>query len=67
LGLGSAGGRLLQHLGGDNQRGVRFSVAKLQSTLREISAARTTSLSSWRSMCAARSCEPTVGNWPLTP
>jgi len=41
LGLGSAGGRLLQHLGGDNQRGVRFSVAKLQSTLREISAART--------------------------
>ena len=41
LGLGSAGGRLLQHLGGDNQRGVRFSVAKLQSALREISAART--------------------------
>jgi hypothetical protein len=41
LGLGSAGGLLLQHLGEDNQRGVRFSVAKLQSTLREISAART--------------------------
>jgi len=41
LGLGSAGGRLLQHLGEDNQRGVRFSVAHLQSTLREISAART--------------------------
>jgi hypothetical protein len=41
LGLGSAGGRLLQHLGGGNQRSVRFSVAKLQSTLREISAART--------------------------
>jgi hypothetical protein len=41
LGLGSAGGRLLQHLGEHNQRGVRFSVAKLQSTLREISAART--------------------------
>jgi hypothetical protein len=41
LGLGSAGGRLLQHLGQGNQRGVRFSVAKLQSTLREISVART--------------------------
>jgi len=41
LGLGSAGGRLLQYLGEDDQRGVRFSVANLQSTLREISAART--------------------------
>jgi len=41
LGLGSAGERLLQHLGEDNQRGVRFSVAKLQSTLRDVSAART--------------------------
>ena len=41
LGLGSAGGRLLEHLGEDDQRGVRFSVANLQSTLREISAART--------------------------
>ena len=41
LGLGSAGERLLQHLGEDNQRCVRFSVTRLQSTLREISTART--------------------------
>lgn len=41
LGLGSAGERLLQYLGEDNQRCVRFRVATLQSTLREISAART--------------------------
>lgn len=41
LGLGSAGGRVLQHLGGVDQRCVRFRVAELQSTLREVSAART--------------------------
>ena len=38
LGLGSAGGLLLRHLGGGNQRGVRFSSSQLQSMLREISA-----------------------------
>lgn len=37
LGLGSAGGLLLRHLGEGNQRGVRFSSARLQSTLREMS------------------------------
>ncbi|MBT8469960.1 MAG: hypothetical protein KJN97_14545 [Deltaproteobacteria bacterium] len=37
LGLGSAGGLLLRHLGQGNQRGVRFSAAHLQSTLRELS------------------------------
>ncbi len=40
LGLGSAGGLLLRHLGQGNQRGVRFSSAHLQSTLREISELR---------------------------
>lgn len=40
LGLGSAGGLLLRHLGDGNQRGVRFSSAMLQSTLRELSALR---------------------------
>ena len=37
LGLGSAGGLLMRHLGQGNQRGVRFSSSHLQSTLREIS------------------------------
>jgi hypothetical protein len=41
LGLGSAGGQVLAHLGEDDQRCVRFRVAKLRSTLHEISAART--------------------------
>jgi hypothetical protein len=40
LGLGSAGGLLLRHLGHGNQRGVRFSSSHLQSTLREISELR---------------------------
>lgn len=40
LGLGSAGGLLLRHLGKGNQRGVRFSTSHLQSTLREISELR---------------------------
>ncbi len=37
LGLGSAGGLLLRHLGQGNQRGVRFSASHLQATLKEIS------------------------------
>lgn len=40
LGLGSAGGLLLRHLGQGNQRGVRFSSSHLQSTLQEISELR---------------------------
>jgi len=40
LGLGSAGGLLLRHLGQGNQRGVRFSSSDLQSTLRDISELR---------------------------
>jgi hypothetical protein len=41
LGLGSASELILQHLGEDDQRCVRFRIATLQSMLREISAART--------------------------
>lgn len=40
LGLGSAGGLLLRHLGKGNQRGVRFSASHVQSTLREIAGLR---------------------------
>lgn len=40
LGLGSAGGLLLRHLGQGNQRGVRFSSAHLQSTLTDLSELR---------------------------
>jgi len=36
LGLGSAGGLLLRHLGQGSQRGVRFSSSHLHSTLRAI-------------------------------
>ncbi len=42
LGLDSSGALLLQHLGEGDQRGVRFSATKLQSTLLEMSANRST-------------------------